>query len=719
MTSPVGLPPYSLAPTTPTIGSASFSVDVQNFFAWQVEGATGANVAGLAQSCVTNATSANESAVKAAAAAAGANVELWDIAHNDYPVGRVVISPAALLAGAANVTYVCKAATGTTHIDPYSDPAHWSIFTVSGGVGGAVYTTSTTLTSSSPFAISISGGAGVWLKLPDATTLSTGIRHAVRNTGDNDLTLIDASGAHIGFIRPQSGATIALSDNSTAAGKWAGDWESVGITADLQFGAAIAGLQNVKQIIQLDATRTMILTGGSSGQNLVAAIYDTSTQLLGAPTLIRAAMYGAMAVKTAVNQVLCVAFDGGNPGTLYASVLSISGTVINPTFSSVPAAITGTFASAGSWVSVGGVWCFSYANASYGIVRAITISGTTPSIGAEQSAAASGAPRLYVSDSILRAVRVSNASTVICTPYSISGNTLTAGTAASTTTAANESAIRSLQYSSGDIGVLHANGGYYVESIFKLTSTTEAVLSTNIRSHGTLTASSITTTMYDYTIVDATKIQFACVLNSDYSVFSTNIIVNNSGNPSAGTALDYANITGSYPNATAANSVLEVVCATGERGFIVSYHYTYSYAYACNLMLFDSSGLSPVRTKVFNLADKIPLGSILPYSLPKSTTGILNGQLCMNSRGTFNFLSIPPVEIGTPSGIKKFVPNSASVYMLGSNGAQIPYKQQPLFRAVGSVRGENNQTTWAVTPLTTAAEGSLGVALQRIEVAQI
>lgn len=701
--------PIATLPTPPVKGQAGFNLACEAYFNALVNPFT-PQVNAAISATNENALSAQSSAIAAAAAAAAANAELWD-AVTVYAIGVVVISPAALAAGAASVTYVCRASTGSTHIDPYYDPTHWAIFTVSSGVGGAAYNTSTTLTSSSPFAISISGGSGVWLKLPDATAMSKGLAFSVRNTGDNDLAVLDSTGITVGFIRPQCGTTIALSDSSTASGKWVGDFEQIGVTADFQFGAAVAGLQNVKQIIQLDAVRTMVITGGSNGQNLVAAIYDTTTQSAGAATIVRAAAYGSMAVKSAADQVLCVAWDNGNPGNLYATVLTIAGTSITVN-TAATAAITGQFTGVGNWATVGGALCLSYNvsynNVSLGMVRAITIIGTTPSIGAEQYGGASGAPRLYVSGSVLRAVRVSSSSYVACTPYSISGNTMTAGTQASTATTISDGAIRSFQYAGGDIGVLHANGGYWVESIFKITSTAESVLSTNIRGHGGLAANSITANMFDYSVVDSTKIQFACVLNSDYSTFSTNNIINNDGSPTAGTALDYSNTAG-------ASSVLEVVCATGERGFIVSSERPISAAYSCSLMLFDASGSSPVRTKVFNLADKIPSNFAFPYGLPKSKMGLLNGQLCGNNRGIFNVISV--VGVSTSSG--KFTPNSASAYMLGASGAQIPYKTQPLFRAAGSVRGENNQTTWAVMPLTTVPEGSLGVAFQRVQIAQV
>lgn len=674
-------------PPVPIKGQAGFSAAADAFVGALQPFGEQVNAVGAA--AYSNALDAKSSAENAIAAAATSNAEKW-VDNKNYIVGEAVISPAALLNNAVNAVYICKVDTGGVHIDPYLDSTRWTVYSISPNSGGAIYTTSTTLNSTSPFSIQISGGAGVWIKLPDATTIVKGLRHAVRNVGDNDVTLIDAVGAHIGFIRPQCGTIIALSDNSTAAGKWAGDWEQIGITADFQILSTTAGAANVKQIIQLDAVRTMVIVGGSAGQNLAAAVYDTTTQTAGTPVVIRAAAWGAMAVKSAADQVLCVAFDSGNPGNLYATVLTVSGTSVTVN-TAVTAAITGQFSGVCNWVAVGGAWCFSYNNTSYGVARAITISGTVPSIGAEQSAAASGAPRLYASGSVLRAVRVSSASTIVCTPYTVSGNTLTAGTLASTATTLSDAAVRTLQYQNGDILALHTNDGYYVSSIFRLSTTTEAVNSANIRSHGTLWTSNISTGCYDYSIIDATKIAFMCSVNPGFDTNSINNVVNNSGTPVAATAADFTS------GSQYVNEIKSSI--SGECGFALNS--------GADLMYFDCSGTSPVRTRVLRISARFSGPAISGSNRSKSTTGVYPSQILINSKSIYSVSAFNINSYITP------------IYSIDSSGVKIPCKITPMLRIDPSIRGENNQTTWAVTPLTTAAEGNLGVALQRIEVAQI
>lgn len=473
MTNPVGLPPYSLAPTIPSIGSASFSTDVQNFFAWQVGAATGANVVGLSQSCVTNAMAAYEAAQDAKAAAAGANVNLWD-AVTVYSVGTVVKSPAALAAGAANVTYVCKVATGSTHIDPYSDPARWAIFMVSGGVGGAVYTTSTTLTSASPFAISISGGSGVWLKLQDATTMQKGIAHAVRNTGDNDVTLLDATGAKIGFIRPQCGTIIAIADNSSAAGKWVGDWEIYGLTADLSLNLSISSNNIFSTAVKIDQNKTMFLYG-QTGSGLYAVVYDTATQTATDSLLVRASAQYCQAVLIGGN-VAVMTCDNGT--AIQVALISPACALV----STASATASGTVNSFGQFIALGAGYVFSYStSAPAGIVRAISVSGTTLSIGSEASLTSAESPRLYVNGSYLLALRHNNSNGIYCTAYTLSGNTLTAGSSVNTPAGTYYSdSVRSFQHSSNDIVCYHVYNGFLVCNVFRLSGATLSVNSVNL-----------------------------------------------------------------------------------------------------------------------------------------------------------------------------------------------------------------------------------------------
>ena len=477
MTNPVPVPAFGTPPAAPNPNNRpTYNADraAMNFWMLGLNSTTGSNMVGLAQSAFANATSASESAIAAAAAAAGANVELWD-AVTVYAIGVVVISPAALAAGAANVTYVCRVATGSTHIDPYSDPTHWAIFTVSSGVGGAVYTTSTTLTSSSPFAISVSGGSGVWLKLPDATTMSNGIAFSVRNTGDNDLTVLDSMGAKIGFIRPQCGTTLALADTSTAAGKWVGDWEIYGLTADLSLGVSISSGSIFSTAVKINQNKTMFLYGQTGG-GLYSVVYDTATQTATDSLLVRATSSQYCQAMLIGENVAVMTCDSGT---------SIQVALISPVctlLSTASASASGTVNSFGQFIALGTGCVFSYStSAPSGVVRAISVSGTILSIGSEVLLTSAEAPRLYISGNYLRVVRHNNSSGIYCTPYTLVGNVLTPGNTVNTSAGTYYSDnIRTFQLDSGEILVNHIYNSNFVCSVFRLNGALESVSSVNL-----------------------------------------------------------------------------------------------------------------------------------------------------------------------------------------------------------------------------------------------
>jgi len=398
-----------------------------------------------------------ENAVSVELSAAVANATQW--ASGTYSTGAAVWSPVSLSAGTPTV-YIRKEPGGASPTDPANDPANWVRYVPSNTTGGAVYTTSTTLTSGSPFAISVSGGSGVWLKLPDATTMSKGIAYTVRNTGDNDLTVLGARGLVIGFIRPQCGTTIALSDSSTAAGKWVGDFEQYGITAQCSVLPSITTVSTIKAALPIDFDRTLYIVGGDSGGGLYGFIYNHSTGVLGDAVLIRAACSFANAILTSGTQALCVSCDAGTAAQ--AAVFTINGTVISSLTTS-SATLEYTCNGMGKIIQVGSAFIASFGSSSNGILRAIAINSGSASIGAEQSMSSSEPPRLFSSGSVIRAV-FSTGSSVYVKPFALSGNTLTAGTQASASSVSAATDYRSILLDNGNIFIMHFQSGACVAS---------------------------------------------------------------------------------------------------------------------------------------------------------------------------------------------------------------------------------------------------------------
>ena len=638
--------PITALPPAPVKGQAGFNAAAELYLSALVNPFTPQVNAAIAATNA-NALSAEQSAISAAAAAAGANVNLWDVA-TVYAVGTVVKSPAALLAGASNPIYICKVATAATHIDPYLDATHWSIFTVAGATGGAVYTTSTTLTASSPFSISISGGAGVWLKLPDATVMSKGIAFSLKNTGDNDLRVLNSAGDCIGFLRPQCGSFVGLSDNATAAGVWTGDFEQYGITAHCSVLPSIVNVSSIKAALQIDFDRTLYIVGGDSGGGLYGFVYNHSTGVLGDTVLIRAACSFANAILTSGTQALCVSIDNGT--SAQAAVFAINGTVISSV--AISSATLGyTCNGIGKIIQAGSAFVASFGSSSNGILRAITINSGTASIGAEQSMSSSEPPRLFSSGSVIRAV-FSTGSSVYVKPFSLSGNTLTAGTQASASSVSAATDYRSILLDNGNIFIMHFQSGACVASVSRLNGTVETITNTTLFAMGAGWANP-DLRYFDFEVISGGRV---FVNGSSFDSVSPltgalwcNIFNDAGSTQSAGTA--WSNYIGNA--ATGAN--IFAVKSSGVFG-VVFYGYYQSIHHSA-FFAFDASGTSPVSVK--KVASQFTSGYIPPI-IPdkKDIFGRLNGAVCRLKNG---IASIGYVNYSNPNGAIRYSADGWSV----------------------------------------------------------
>ena len=596
MTNPVPVPAFGTPPAAPDPNNRpTYNADraAMNFWMLGLNSTTGSNMVGLAQSASTNAKSAQESAIAAAAAAAGANVELWD-AVAVYSVGVVVISPAALAAGATSVTYVCKAATGSTHIDPYSDTTHWNVFSALNPlVGGQTYSTSVQLTAQSPYAITLTPtGAGLSVTMPDSTLCTTGAKWQISNQGAHDISLRDSTGAALGFVRGGGTSVIALTSGATAAGVWScSGTEILGVVVDFQGQLTTAGIATYRGYVQLSPDKHVFFWGANAGV-LYACVYDCATATMSGIVAVRAVMSFAAAAKIDSGSVLVVSCDAST--AMQAVVLSVSGTAIT-----VNTAASATLASAmtgiGRLVPVGASWVVEYSRTT-GKVAAISVSGNTATIGTEQSPTSISGdvpPRVYATGSVARVV-YSTGSAINCMPFTVSGSTMTPGTlasAASSTPAVNN--YKTMQLG-GDVLALHTNGGYWVASVFRIATTTEAVTSANIFSHGDFVASNLNYQHFDLSVVSASKVLFIARANASGTSIGVNLLMTNSnGTATAGTALSYS--------VASQGAFSEVSLSNGYFGFYFTNYSLNSggtiYQNAVSY-IFDCSGVSPIRAKI-------------------------------------------------------------------------------------------------------------------------
>jgi len=195
------------------------------------------------------------------------------------------------------------------------------------------------------------------------------------------------------------------------------------------------------EALSLDGTSELILLGASS--SLHAVVYNTSTDTFGTPILIRTGNFSTSRTiaeaKINVTSVLVCSLPTTNTA-LETVVLTISGSTIT-----VGTALTTTLAATSSLVqantrlvAVGSSFVLNYFTTANSLpkFRAITVSGTTPSIGSELAytggTLASQHHSYAHSANTLLHLSMTEATTIFVLPITVSGTSLTAGTAATT-----------------------------------------------------------------------------------------------------------------------------------------------------------------------------------------------------------------------------------------------------------------------------------------------
>jgi hypothetical protein len=446
---------------------------------------------------------------------------VW-VSGTTYAVGNVVYSP-------LNFQTYRRKIAGAGATDPSLDTTNWKL-TGSLGAGGTTITGNVTLGQSSSSAMTATPTTpGLYATLPDATTCTAGTPlFSIYNAGDYDYGIKDSTGTQLGWVRARTGAVIGLSDNSTAAGTWTlYGVEKTAITATY-INTSLANFNTNFIRVTLDSNRTCLLYGGAT--TVYAIVYDASTQTWGSNTLVRSGIAGNAfaATLSATNQVLVCSCD--TTTGMQTATLTISGTSITPN-TPVSTTLAGNYASFGQLIAVGSSFVVSYGRATNTTaIRAISVSGTAPTVGAESALtpAVTTSASLFASGSVVRTVSAS-ASFVYAKPFTVSGSTLSAGTEAST--ACTAAGFRAVLNGNGNIACHYTNTNHYA-AIFKLTTTTEAVSPIQISS----IAPGGITTYTDYAAISASKtIIYTTQVGNSY--LYANIVIDSSGTASAGTEL--------------------------------------------------------------------------------------------------------------------------------------------------------------------------------------
>lgn len=345
------------------------------------------------------------------------------------------------------------------------------------GVGGAAIGGNQTLTNTSPGVQRITPtGPGQWIQMADATTLTTGTGlHDLANLGGWDVEIRDATGVALGYILPGTSVVAHLASNATAAGSWDMQEASVFGTVvaeldlPLSLGSGTTGV--LAGAVSIDANRELLLLAGDA--RLYGVVWDAASSTFGTPVLIRAAGVAtrARAINTVTDQALVISCNSGTG--LEAVALTITGTAIT-----VNTAATATLA--GNVISideiipvVGQGWVLAYRRATtQGAIRALTVTGTTVAIGAESltTGDTNSPPMPYdIGSGKVVVVDVSSTTTTVGM-RTMSGTTLTAGTAATLTNSFASHATRML--GSGRVAVVYRGAaGVFTGAIVSVTGT--------------------------------------------------------------------------------------------------------------------------------------------------------------------------------------------------------------------------------------------------------
>ncbi|MFY7963200.1 MAG: hypothetical protein ACOVVK_24215 [Elsteraceae bacterium] len=433
--------------------------------------------------------------------------------------------------------------------------------------GGQIVTGDLTLAATSGGAISASPAApGLFVTLPAANALAAPGRgiFSIYNAGSYDYGIRDNAGKRLGWIPPRGSAVIDAVDISTPAGVWnCVGAEKLGVTAEFVNATLSDVMGGGVQVIDMGSGRSLFLFGQS---DLYGLVYDGATRAWGPLTLIRATLSSGVFAGVAISgsQALVVSCQSSS-NILQAVVLNVSTTSIAVNTAVVATLAGGIFINSLVLpiIAVGSSFVVSYTrSANVTAIRAITVSGTTPTIGSEAVVSSNTQTticRLYASGSVVRTVCSLGGSTIQAQPYTVSGATLTAGAGASiVSTDSGSTSLRTFVNSNGNIVAVYLNGGP-TATVLRLTGTTEAASSVSLGAAGP-------PPLNDFSdVIDIGGGKTLVVWARDTQRIFANILTDSAGAASAGTALAIFT-----PNVILAGNILALFANASSARLLVS-----------------------------------------------------------------------------------------------------------------------------------------------------
>jgi hypothetical protein len=518
---------------------------------------------------------------------------------------------------------------------------------------------SVVLTATSPAVISVVTEAfGQFVKMADALTLQTGIQIvAVYNDGPFPLRLLDYDETLLGFVQPGDYALCSLVDNTSAAGVWRCLGSTrVGYAAALQT-TAFTSLATSQTGSEIDLDGDIgIVYGVNTSTHPVAVAYRKSTGEFGDPLVLRTANCTFRSViRHTDTQFLAVTLT--TAGAMQACTFAVNPTTLalTPgTAANVNLADTYVSSAIGDALqaipSLPNSFVMGYSRTgSVRALRAISISGTTSTIGAETTLTGDAANPIFVTTAN-RVIAVSaGGGQLHVQPYTVSGSTLTLGTGVSVT--AVVTSLDRLVTMGTRWCAIYTTTGITLASLITLTGTTITLSTVTLFSSSTFATCAVVNGFRLFAMSNAT------------SGTPINILTDDNGTAVLGTP-----IASMQPASGSARNVIRVYDDTAEvlvqemQGGTNAFFHTYT-----------CTSTSPVASRVIS-------------TLPGSTTATVGAQAANLDSG-LNLLT------GTVQTNLLSADRQTDIAFYGLGVAN--FEPRTTTVATGFVRGANNRTRWA------------------------
>lgn len=335
---------------------------------------------------------------------------------------------------------------------------------------GSTVTDNYTITGTTPTIYpTITTAIGKSLTAPDATTLAKGLNYVIDNkAGGYPVGYLDSAGTLIAAVAVGGIAQVYLEDNSTAAGTWrvvGTNLEPGLITIDSTFSGTYASTV-LAPFVALDSNTSIHFASLASGNGFSAFIVDNTGKAVGTPVTVTTFASSFPLNVFKVSATSAIVFS--NEAKAY--VLTVSGATISvgagvsvPNLSTVSNDFTGPPKIAQLSPTL---YLASYVPGANTSVTAISVSGTTVTVGAAADIIASSSVANSTTTYALTATTalVLYKSSAGSAPYqnnavvvSVSGTTCTKGIAAAANLSSHSLAASSVMLSATKILVFDDN----------------------------------------------------------------------------------------------------------------------------------------------------------------------------------------------------------------------------------------------------------------------